>query len=82
MPESRIRRKSAFTPPAPKSGPPRPNPRWFAPLMVSLLLIGLSWIVVYYITQTSYPIPGITHWNLLIGFVIGITGFLMTTRWR
>jgi hypothetical protein len=82
MPESRVRRKLAFTPPAAKSGPPKPNGRWFVPLMVSLLIIGLVWIVVFYVTQQAYPIPKISYWNLGIGFGIMLTGFAMTTRWR
>ncbi|HET9656149.1 MAG TPA: cell division protein CrgA [Kineosporiaceae bacterium] len=82
MPESRVRRKSAFTPPAAKSGPPKPNARWFVPLMLTLLVSGLLWIVVFYLTQTQYPVPGIGYWNLAIGFGIMLTGFGMTTRWR
>jgi len=82
MPESRVRRKRVFTPPSAKSGPPKPSPRWFAPLMVGLLLVGLAWIVTYYLSQAAYPIPGIEHWNLAIGFAILLSGFVMTTRWR
>jgi hypothetical protein len=82
VPESRVRKKAAFTPPAPKSGPPKPNARWFLPVMLTLLLIGLAWIVVFYITQIRYPIPGIGYWNLGIGFGILLVGFGMTTRWR
>jgi len=82
MPESRIRRKAAYTPPKPKSSGPKTNPRWFVPVMVGLLLVGLAWIVVYYVSQTRYPIPGADWWNLVIGFVILMSGFAMTTRWR
>lgn len=82
MPESRIRRKEKFTPPAGKSTANTPNPRWFVPVMVGLLVLGLAWIVVYYISQTRYPVPGIEHFNLVIGFVILMLGFGMTTRWR
>lgn len=82
MPESRIRRKAAFTPPAAKSGPPKPNARWFVPVMVGLLLLGLAWIVTYYISRGDYPVPNIGDWNLLAGFGILLTGFVMTTRWR
>lgn len=82
MPESRVRRKSAFTPPPPKAAPPKPNARWFVPLMVGLLLLGLLWIVVYYLSQQLYPIPKINAWNLAIGFGIMLSGFAMTTRWR
>ncbi len=83
MPESRIRRKAAYTPPKPKSEGPKTNPRWFVPVMVGLLVLGLAWIVVYYVSQEKYPIPGLPGWgNLVIGFAILMTGFGMTTRWR
>ena len=82
MPESRIRRKSAYTAPAGKSGPGKPNSRLFVPTMVGLLVAGLAWIVTYYITQSDYPVPGIGDWNLVIGFAILLVGFGMTTRWR
>lgn len=82
MPESRVRKKSFFTPPSPKGGPTKPNARWFLPLMLALLMIGLAWIVVFYVTQTQYPVPGIGNWNLAIGFGILLFGFGMTTRWR
>lgn len=84
MPESSRRKKSASQPtttPA-VAGPPAPNPRWYAPLMVGLMVLGLIWIVVFYITQQGYPVPGIGLWNLGIGFAIAMAGFLMTTRWR
>ena len=82
MPESRIRRKSAYTAPAAKGGPPKPNGRLFVPIMVGLLLLGLAWIVTYYITSAKYPIPDIGNWNLMAGFGILLVGFGMTTRWR
>ena len=46
------------------------------------LLLGLVWVLVFYISGTLYPIPGIKEWNLIIGFGIAFVGFLMTTRWR
>ena len=85
MPESRRRKKSASPSPTTSSaapGTPKPNPRWYAPLMVALMVAGLVWIVVFYITQQQYPIPGLGLWNLGIGFAIAMVGFLMTTRWR
>jgi hypothetical protein len=86
MPESRLRRKGAFTPPPPKASPPKPSPRWFAPVLVGFLIAGLIWIVVYYLTQSGsqqvYPIPGIGGWNLVAGFGVLLVGFGMLTRWR
>ena len=82
MPESRVRKKAAYTPPSGKSGARKPNARWFAPLMAGLLVLGLIWIVVYYVSQRAYPIPGIGDLNLVAGFAILLAGFGMTTRWR
>ncbi len=82
MPESRIRRKASFTPPPTKSGAPKTNPRWFVPLMLTLMVIGLIWIVAFYVTETQYPVPGIGNWNLVAGFAFVLSGFVMTTRWR
>ena len=58
------------------------SPKWFAVLMVASFLIGLAWIVVFYVTQTSYPIPSIGTWNMLIGFGFIGAGFVLATRWR
>lgn len=58
------------------------SPSWWAPTMVTLMIIGLIWVIVYYMFRSSYPIPGIGGWNLLIGLVIAFIGFLMTLRWR
>ncbi|MCI1831937.1 MAG: cell division protein CrgA [Bifidobacterium sp.] len=57
------------------------NPRWFVPLFCTLMVIGLIWAVVYYLTN-KYPIPGIGAWNLAIAFAIIMVGFLMTMGWR
>jgi Cell division protein CrgA len=65
-----------------RSGEDAPNPVWFKPVMFGFMLIGLVWIIVYYLSQTSWPIPTLGSWNILIGFGIMFVGFLMTTRWR
>ncbi|HWM33006.1 MAG TPA: cell division protein CrgA [Pseudolysinimonas sp.] len=65
-----------------RSGDAAPNPVWFKPVMFGFMLIGLIWIIVFYLSQGSLPIPSITSWNILIGFGIMFIGFLMTTRWR
>ncbi|MCI1935233.1 MAG: cell division protein CrgA [Bifidobacteriaceae bacterium] len=58
------------------------NPRWFVPVFVLLLVIGLAWVVVTYVTDSNWPIPNIHNWNLLIGFAIMMVGFLMTMWWN
>lgn len=63
-------------------GAPAPNPVWFKPIMLGLMVLGLIWVLVFYLSGMAYPIPGIDAWNLVIGFGIAFVGFLMTTRWR
>ena len=65
-----------------RSGEPAPNPVWFKPVMIGFMLIGLVWILVFYLSNQAWPIPGIGAWNLMIGFGIAFIGFLMTMRWR
>lgn len=60
----------------------KPSPRWWAPVMVTLMIVGLLWAVVFYLSAQKYPIPDIKTWNLLIAFGIMMAGFAMTTRWR
>lgn len=59
-----------------------PNPVWFKPIMLGLMILGLLWVIVFYLSGQALPIPGIQGWNLVIGFGIAFVGFLMTTRWR
>ena len=82
MPESRRRGKSTYTPPPRASRDLEPNPAWWAPTFSTLLVLGLLWIVVYYVSQTAYPIPSVGSWNLVIGFAIMLSGFIMAMRWR
>lgn len=58
------------------------NPTWFLWIMCGLMILGLIWIVVYYLTGGEWPIPKIGNWNLLIGFGIMLVGFLMTMWWH
>lgn len=61
---------------------PVESPRWLAPVMLGNFLVGLLWIVVFYVSQTSYPIPGIGAWNMVIGFSFIAVGFSLATKWR
>ncbi|MCL1870865.1 MAG: cell division protein CrgA [Promicromonosporaceae bacterium] len=88
MPESKSRKKKVSTPDpqfaeraakeaaASKSG----NPVWLVPVMIGLMVLGLVWLVVYYLT--GWPIPALHQWNLLIGFALIISGFGLTTQWK
>ena len=64
------------------SGEEAPNPVWFKPVMFGFMLIGLAWVIVFYVSGGTLPVPTLNSWNILIGFGIMFVGFLMTTRWR
>ena len=83
MPESKSRKKTA--PAAPVAKPAaayKPNPVWYKPVMFGLMIIGLLWIIVFYISEGRFPVPALGAGNILVGFGVAIAGFLMTTRWR
>jgi len=61
---------------------PQESPSWLAPVMVANFLIGLFWIVTYYVSQTKYPVPGINAWNMIIGFTFIGVGFSLAPKWR
>jgi hypothetical protein len=59
-----------------------PNPVWFKPLMFGFMLLGLAWLLTYYISGSQFPLPQLGNNNIWIGIGIMLVGFLMTTRWR
>lgn len=61
---------------------PKPNPPWYVPVMLGLMIVGLIWIVVFYLTRGEFPVQPWGNWNLAAGFGLIIAGFLMTTNWR
>jgi hypothetical protein len=50
--------------------------------MVAAFLIGLFWIVVFYVTQMKWPISALGQWNMVVGFGFIGVGFSLATRWR
>lgn len=90
MPKSKVRKKSVYTPPEnvlPSRGAQaraaQPSPRWFAPVMVALMLIGLLWLVVYYVAGEQIPfMVSLSAWNFAIGFGAMVAGLIMSMRWR
>ena len=90
MPKSKVRKKSVYTPPegvlqnrATRARAARPSPRWYAPLMVALMLLGLVWIVIYYVAGDKIPLMvSLSAWNFAIGFGAMVIGLVMSMRWR
>ena len=89
MPKSKVRKKTAYTPPAGEgrsrtpvkvAGPTHPV---YIAVMLGLMLLGLVWLVVNYIAGQQIPfMANLGNWNFAIGFALMIGGLLMTMRWR
>ena len=88
MPKSKLRdkvkrKKKVVAVAAPVVEPTKvESPKWLVPVMLANFLIGLLWIVIFYISSTAYPIPGIGAWNMVVGFGFVGVGFSLATRWR
>ena len=93
MPKSKVRKKNDFTvkqvsrtPVKVKAGP---SSVWFVVLFISLMLIGLIWLLVFQLAASGFDTPSALQWmsnlgpwNYAIAFAFMITGLLLTMRWR
>jgi len=82
VPKSRVRKKTAFTPPPTRSAKKRVSPPWVAPLMVGLFLVGIIWLILFYVSNNAIPVEALGNWNLLVGFGFIVAGFGVSTQWR
>lgn len=83
MPESRSRKKADYTPQNVKSRAARMGAnRWVAPAMLVCWVVGLAWIVIYYILPSTPFFNSLGNWNLLIGMALIAAGFVFSTRWE
>lgn len=91
MPESKGRKRNDYTPPSEKTDR-KPvkigSAPWVAPVMVALFVIGLAWIVLFYIAGPDIPIMNSIGGaynalvNVAIGFGFIVAGFILSTKWR
>lgn len=60
--------------------------RWAAPMMVASGLIGLTWIVLFYMTadsQTDIPVlHELGNWNIIVGMGFIVLAFVYATKWE
>jgi hypothetical protein len=90
VPKSKVRKKPAATVRAQSLSPQKtlaPSPTWYPVVMGVVLLLGLAYLVVYYLTNSGtdprIPLMGdIGAWNFAVGFGIMMLGLIMAVRWR
>lgn len=93
VPESSRRKKDAYTPPPKKAGAVESDgksrvpvriggSRWIAPVMIAMFVIGLLWIVAWYIAPDNPIMAGLAGWNVAVGFAFIAVGFFLSTKWE
>jgi hypothetical protein len=87
VPKSRVRQKKVYTPPtdvAPRVTTlnKRPSPVWVPVTAVLLVVVGIGWLVTFYLSDGLYPVLSWRYWNLAIGFGAMVSALAVFTRWR
>ncbi|WP_120004044.1 cell division protein CrgA [Nesterenkonia muleiensis] len=55
---------------------------WYKTIMFGLMIVGLLWLITWYVTSGDLPVSAAGGWNIIIGFSIVMVGFFMTMRWK
>lgn len=89
MPKSKVRKKDDQLPAAraslsaPAGKALAPSPAWYPAAICIVLLIGLAYIVVYYMAGERVPVmQDLGGWNFAIAFAFMIAGLGLAVRWR
>jgi hypothetical protein len=86
VPKSRVRKKKtdAYVRDSVMASPKKkqPSPAWYGGLVLGTMVIGVAWLVTYYVSGGEFPVSKLQAWNVLVGFVWIATGFALSTQWR
>lgn len=78
MPRSRSKRRRYVPPPRPR---PKPSAPWVGPTIVVSLVVGIVYILLFYMQILPTVLDRLNNFNLAIGFVPLIFGLILATRW-
>ena len=93
MPKSRVRKKKIYTPPTelrPQSAAAsrRPSPIWLPITAVSLIVFGIGYLVIFYLSNGFkditwlHSLMNLGYWNLGIGFGAMVSALMLLSKWR
>ena len=87
MPKSHVRKKKVYTPPAeirplPTAARKRPSGTWLPATAVGLIVAGIGWLVVFYLSEGHFPVGKWGYWNLAIGFGGMVSALALLSKWR
>ena len=87
MPKSRMRKKKVYS----SSGPGKsttsgesyePSPTWVPITAVALIVIGIGWLTLFYLSGMEFPVASWGYWNLAVGFSCMVAALLVLSKWR
>jgi hypothetical protein len=55
---------------------------WVPVLAVALIVAGIAWLVVFYLSQGLYPVYSWKFWNLAVGFGAMVVAIGLLARRR
>jgi len=79
MPRSKAKRRRYQPPPKKK---PKPSPRWFGALILSLMFAGVIIIVLNYLGLIPGTHKTAANLYLFVGLGLIAVGFMAATQWR
>jgi hypothetical protein len=93
MPKSKVRKKTTAVASATRTTQAEtasirakvaaPSGPVFLGIMLAMFIIGLLWLIVYYLWGPSIPfMTDLGNWNFAIAFGLLVGGLIMTMRWR
>jgi hypothetical protein len=90
VPESRTRKSAAEKhklkaqqESRPKKIKPPSSRRWVPPTFIAVGLLGVAWLITYYVAGTQIPLMDMLgNWNILIGMGGMAAAFVIATLWR
>lgn len=93
MPESKVRKSAAKKKQAERFESEREvaseravsphSRRWVPPVFITVGLLGVAWLVVYYIAGLQVPLmSALGDWNILIGMGLMASSFIIATLWK
>jgi hypothetical protein len=90
VPESRVRKSAeskkkqkAAAEAKPKKIKAPSSRRWVPPTFITVGLLGVAWLIVYYIAGTQIPfMTTLGNWNILIGMGGMAAAFGIATLWK
>lgn len=87
VPKSQVRKKKVYTPPAEvrpvaEAARKKPSSPWVPASAVALIVAGIIWLVVFYLTGGGGPVQSWGYVNLAVGFGAMVSSLIVLTRWR